>query len=71
MGVRSIGVPLPAQDDATQEYAPKLVPSVLSLSPPCNRLYVPWYVWPFWSEFLFVRFQPVLWKLIGVIHVAV
>jgi hypothetical protein len=71
MGVRPIGVPVPAQDDATQEYAPKLVPSLQSLSPPCRRPNARWYVRPFWSGLITVRFQPVLWKLIGVIHVRV
>ena len=71
MGIRPIGVPLPAQDDATQEYGPKLVLSLLSLTPPCRRPYVPWNVRPFWSGLIFVCFQPVLWKLVAVIHVTV
>ena len=71
MGIRPIGVPLPAEDDATQEYAPKLVLSLLSLTPPCRRPYAPWNARPFWSGLIFVRLQPVLWKLIAVIYVTV
>jgi len=71
MGIRPIGVPLPAQDDATQEYSPKLVPSLLSLTPPWRRPYAPWNVRPFWSGLIFVCFQPVQWKLTAVIHVTV
>jgi len=71
MGIRPIGVPVPTQDDATQEYSPKLVPILLSLAPPSRRPYAPWNVRPFWSGLIFLRFQPVLWKLITVIHVTV